>query len=138
MLGLAVLPDDDIASFHSLGQHFRSDEIISSENWLSILTGSNIFLMRTTPFVSYLQLPLATHWDNLLVNVAYVEVSDPKETIERKMAHNIKTDFIFLQKQIPLGVREGLCLAPRVGFEPTTLRLTAECSAAELSRNINL
>ena len=25
---------------------------------------------------------------------------------------------------------------PRVGFEPTTLRLTAECSAAELSRNI--
>ena len=27
-------------------------------------------------------------------------------------------------------------LAPRVGFEPTTLRLTAECSTAELSRNI--
>ena len=25
---------------------------------------------------------------------------------------------------------------PRVGFEPTTLRLTAGCSAAELSRNI--
>ena len=25
---------------------------------------------------------------------------------------------------------------PRVGFEPTTLRLTAECSTAELSRNI--
>ena len=27
-------------------------------------------------------------------------------------------------------------MAPRVGFEPTTLRLTAGCSAAELSRNI--
>ena len=27
-------------------------------------------------------------------------------------------------------------MAPRVGFEPTTLRLTAECSTAELSRNI--
>ena len=26
-------------------------------------------------------------------------------------------------------------LTPRVGFEPTTLRLTAECSTAELSRN---
>ena len=26
-------------------------------------------------------------------------------------------------------------MAPRVGFEPTTLRLTAECSTAELSRN---
>ena len=26
-------------------------------------------------------------------------------------------------------------LAPRVGFEPTTLRLTAECSTADLSRN---
>ena len=31
-----------------------------------------------------------------------------------------------------------LCVAPRVGFEPTTLRLTAECSAAELTRNIQL
>ena len=29
-----------------------------------------------------------------------------------------------------------LFLAPLVGFEPTTLRLTAGCSAAELSRNI--
>ena len=28
-------------------------------------------------------------------------------------------------------------LAPRVGFEPTTLRLTAGCSAAELTRNTN-
>ena len=26
-------------------------------------------------------------------------------------------------------------LAPRVGLEPTTLRLTAECSTIELSRN---
>ena len=29
-----------------------------------------------------------------------------------------------------------LSLTPRVGFEPTTLRLTAECSTTELSRNI--
>jgi hypothetical protein len=29
-------------------------------------------------------------------------------------------------------------MAPRVGFEPTTLRLTAECSTAELSRNTSL
>ena len=28
-----------------------------------------------------------------------------------------------------------LSLTPRVGFEPTTLRLTAECSTTELSRN---
>ena len=27
------------------------------------------------------------------------------------------------------------CQAPRVGLEPTTLRLTAECSTIELSRN---
>ena len=27
-------------------------------------------------------------------------------------------------------------VAPRVGFEPTTLRLTAGCSTAELTRNI--
>ena len=30
----------------------------------------------------------------------------------------------------------GLYPAPRVGFEPTTLRLTAGCSTAELSRTI--
>ena len=29
-------------------------------------------------------------------------------------------------------------LTPRVGFEPTTLRLTAECSTAELSRKASL
>ncbi len=27
-------------------------------------------------------------------------------------------------------------MAPRVGFEPTTLRLTAECSTVELPRNL--
>ena len=27
-------------------------------------------------------------------------------------------------------------LAPQVGFEPTTCRLTAECSTAELLRNV--
>ena len=32
------------------------------------------------------------------------------------------------------SVRRGMNLAPRVGFEPTTLRLTAECSTVELPR----
>ena len=31
----------------------------------------------------------------------------------------------------------GLPLAPQVGLEPTTLRLTAECSAIELLRNMD-
>lgn len=31
----------------------------------------------------------------------------------------------------------SLIMAPQVGFEPTTLRLTAACSTAELLRNIN-
>ena len=30
----------------------------------------------------------------------------------------------------------GIKMAPRVGLEPTTLRLTAECSAIELPRNL--
>jgi hypothetical protein len=29
-----------------------------------------------------------------------------------------------------------VCMAPEVGLEPTTLRLTAECSAIELLRNL--
>ena len=35
-------------------------------------------------------------------------------------------------------INEPAHLAPRVGFEPTTLRLTAGCSAAELTRNIQI
>ena len=45
----------------------------------------------------------------------------------------------------PHFLSKGLCTLhnpllqpPRVGLEPTTLRLTAECSAIELSRNISL
>jgi hypothetical protein len=31
-----------------------------------------------------------------------------------------------------------ILLAPQVGLEPTTLRLTAECSAIELLRSVEL
>ena len=34
-----------------------------------------------------------------------------------------------------LFLRSSASLAPRVGLEPTTTRLTAECSTIELSRN---
>ncbi len=33
---------------------------------------------------------------------------------------------------------QEIFMAPRVGFEPTTLRLTAACSTVELSRKIKL
>ena len=44
----------------------------------------------------------------------------------------------YIQK---IGLIEVICnykkrVAPRVGLEPTTLRLTAECSTIELPRNI--
>ena len=37
-------------------------------------------------------------------------------------------------RQFPCEI-SGFCMAPQVGLEPTTLRLTAECSAIELLRN---
>ena len=40
-----------------------------------------------------------------------------------------------IEKQKNLPVREGFLVAPTVGIEPTTNRLTADCSTAELSRN---
>ena len=43
--------------------------------------------------------------------------------IKKRYSH----DFSFLYR--------FFILAPRVGLEPTTLRLTAECSTIELSRN---
>ena len=33
---------------------------------------------------------------------------------------------------------QGFFYAPRVGFEPTTQRLTVACSAPELPRNVSL
>ena len=41
----------------------------------------------------------------------------------------------FIYKKKPCENRKALQLAPAVGFEPTTNRLTADCSTAELSRN---
>ena len=39
-------------------------------------------------------------------------------------------------RKLPPGLL--VFMAPRVGLEPTTLRLTAECSAIELPRNVRL
>ena len=39
-----------------------------------------------------------------------------------------------MQKNLQTIMFAGFLSTPRVGFEPTTLRLTAECSTAELSR----
>ena len=44
-------------------------------------------------------------------------------------------DFLSLYTNIFIVKIYGNKMAPRVGFEPTTLRLTAECSTAELSGN---
>ena len=66
---------------------------------------------------------------------------------EKKQCPKIQTlkinDFIRNYKEKRLYNRTLLVrvckvfqMAPRVGFEPTTLRLTAGCSAAELSRNL--
>ena len=41
------------------------------------------------------------------------------------------------QKKNPTGNLSGGGMAPQVGLEPTTLRLTAECSAIELLRNMD-
>ena len=53
------------------------------------------------------------------------------------------TFFIYFQsknwKKSKKGVKKNLTplkVAPQVGLEPTTLRLTAECSTTELLRNI--
>ena len=52
-----------------------------------------------------------------------------------------RTNFSLVQilnrnlKQKNLPKRRSFLLAPTVGFEPTTNRLTADCSTAELSRN---
>ena len=57
--------------------------------------------------------------------------------------NRLQITIFFLQVQVksfkyikkPVNISLQVFKAPRVGLEPTTLRLTAECSAIELSRN---
>ena len=44
-------------------------------------------------------------------------------------------DLFFVQNYEKTTVITVVLVAPQVGLEPTTLRLTAECSAIELLRN---
>ena len=44
-----------------------------------------------------------------------------------------RTHFFERHAPLSLAVQRGEGMAPRVGLEPTTLRLTAECSTIELS-----
>ncbi len=55
---------------------------------------------------------------------------DAKSEEVTKEVTKAKIVFIAKSREVQL-----LKLAPQVGFEPTTLRLTAECSTVELLRN---
>ncbi len=48
---------------------------------------------------------------------------------------NAVQEFWILRKRLKT---QGQKLAPQVGLEPTTLRLTAECSAIELLRSVEI
>ena len=62
----------------------------------------------------------------------------PKRMItQQALLRNHPWNTVFTIIQMKKTVSNRLQFStPRVGFEPTTLRLTAECSTAELSRNI--
>jgi hypothetical protein len=55
----------------------------------------------------------------------------------RRFAKRVKKDWLF-KKEMMITKRKEVKkkkMAPQVGFEPTTLRLTAECSTIELLRS---
>src|ERR1043166_1868436 len=67
--------------------------------------------------------------------------------LEGKRSKNSRTPLRFFQRGYKIGYSHRLgkiqmcskcqkIMAPQVGFEPTTLRLTAECSAIELLRSV--
>ena len=58
-------------------------------------------------------------------------------SVNRYMVYGFLSDIQFLKAKNPqTPVFTGFLKAPRVGLEPTTTRLTAECSTIELSRII--
>jgi hypothetical protein len=60
---------------------------------------------------------------------------DAGENQSRKVLKRKGTSTGRERQQLGRGEQAGMELAPRVGFEPTTLRLTAECSTVELPRS---
>ena len=58
-------------------------------------------------------------------------------TFVRKFVFSLSIQHIFLPKIKKRSFSASL-MAPQEGLEPTTLRLTAECSAIELLRNIEI
>jgi hypothetical protein len=68
---------------------------------------------------------------NHLTNGPYLAESEGFEpSVRVKTAHTISN-------RAPSATRTALQMAPQVGFEPTTNRLTADCSTTELLWNIN-
>ena len=72
-------------------------------------------------------------------------INQPAQTsLKFSTARRFANRLIYLQLRTQLGKEKGRrkhfpaafeIMAPQVGLEPTTLRLTAECSAIELLRN---
>src|SRR5207244_2173659 len=59
----------------------------------------------------------------------------PHRLVKKVLVHDRRTVEIWYGLPNQPSVRTPGNLAPRVGFEPTTLRLTAGCSTIELPRN---
>ena len=60
------------------------------------------------------------------------------ENISYKKGRFRTTKIALIFKALDGKSSPNYCLAPRVGFEPTTLRLTAGCSTVELPRNVTM
>ena len=58
------------------------------------------------------------------------------ENISYKKGSFRTAKIAFIFRHLKEKTSPDYCQAPRVGFEPTTLRLTAGCSTVELPRNI--
>ena len=68
--------------------------------------------------------------DALLRADAYLSTQPTRAENEKGQLRDIRGE---RRREVVDALRQGL--APQVGFEPTTLRLTAGCSTAELLRN---
>ena len=109
-------------------------------------TAINFFLTPTKEMLSFLQTtsvgsvltwlltPRARALVGKCVRTRYGKI----KLSQRRFANRLTCDYATTsQRKRPLElISSGLqFLAPQVGLEPTTLRLTAECSAIELLRN---
>src|SRR6266850_2123670 len=111
--------------------HFHSSTTSGSASLMSLRILLRVFPRQSPSSAIFFEMSSDADWPWLASD--FFMFSSWKFQLQRRSPASCLAGLLFAGPSPPVG-GEGR-MAPRVGFEPTTLRLTAGCSAVELPRN---